>query len=75
MTHFFASPLFQSTRPVRGATASNVFHFCIAPFQSTRPVRGATKLQDLQSENQGLFQSTRPVRGATHDLGQLGQQQ
>ncbi|EGK58595.1 hypothetical protein HMPREF9081_1901 [Centipeda periodontii DSM 2778] len=36
--------MFQSTRPVRGATVcglSKLYHFV---FQSTRPVRGATHL-------------------------------
>ena len=42
MTHFFASPLFQSTRPVRGATLLSVLVYLIIIFQSTRPVRGAT---------------------------------
>ena len=34
--------LFQSTRPVRGATTQNSGRTPAAPFQSTRPVRGAT---------------------------------
>ena len=34
--------LFQSTRPVRGATKNRVLAFTLDAFQSTRPVRGAT---------------------------------
>ena len=47
MTHFFASPLFQSTRPVRGATLLSVLVYLIIIFQSTRPVRGATPIRVL----------------------------
>ncbi len=36
--------LFQSTRPVRGATVTTVFRARVAEFQSTRPVRGATPM-------------------------------
>ena len=43
MTHFFASPLFQSTRPMRGATVGPGDIPAIEkPFQSTHPMRGAT---------------------------------
>ena len=65
-SHFNPNPCgkFQSTRPVRGATASG-HSFCpVTLFQSTRPVRGATcsmRLVHLLAQ----FQSTRPVRGAT----------
>ena len=56
--------LFQSTRPVRGATVVVVYPYIARMFQSTRPVRGAThetaRLLSVQP-----FQSTRPVRGAT----------
>ncbi|EGK58593.1 sigma-54 dependent DNA-binding transcriptional regulator [Centipeda periodontii DSM 2778] len=34
--------MFQSTRPVRGATDKTIFASGEAGFQSTRPVRGAT---------------------------------
>ena len=46
-SHFNPNPCgkFQSTRPVRGATASG-HSFCpVTLFQSTRPVRGATIFQ------------------------------
>ena len=57
---------FQSTRPVRGATAAR--HIASPPviFQSTRPMRGATPLEVLLAEAV-QFQSTRPMRGATID--------
>ena len=56
--------LFQSTRPVRGATLRPILTPSGKPFQSTRPVRGATmKLPKAAVLRQ--FQSTRPVRGAT----------
>ena len=35
--------MFQSTRPVRGATIAKTFKEDDRPFQSTRPVRGATQ--------------------------------
>ena len=57
--------IFQSTRPIRGATVKVVTLMVDAIFQSTRPIRGAT----ISSRNkQGIssrFQSTRPIRGAT----------
>ena len=37
-----ASAMFQSTRPVRGATSWILSTSCFFQFQSTRPVRGAT---------------------------------
>ncbi len=37
------SNLFQSTRPIRGATTSSGVPFSLAIFQSTRPIRGATR--------------------------------
>ena len=67
MTHFFASPLFQSTRPVRGATGHQAIKGAVTGFQSTRPVRGATGHQAIKGAVTG-FQSTRPVRGATFSL-------
>ena len=55
---------FQSTRPVRGATARASFSSAMCVFQSTRPVRGATP-RPAMSADFSAFQSTRPVRGAT----------
>ena len=56
--------VFQSTRPVRGATAVEAHPDLDYTFQSTRPVRGATRQAELFEEMEE-FQSTRPVRGAT----------
>ena len=67
----FCAAVFQSTRPVRGATRLPVIGFFPASFQSTRPVRGAT-LPDIVSRWRKAFQSTRPVRGATEGVKQLG---
>ena len=56
---------FQSTRPMRGATAQRLINArCSWQFQSTRPMRGATYVGNeiLYSTE---FQSTRPMRGAT----------
>ena len=55
---------FQSTRPMRGATAFFLFLLCLLAFQSTRPMRGATSLV-IPALLNSLFQSTRPMRGAT----------
>ena len=58
---------FQSTHPVRGATA---WGWCCArwsgAFQSTHPVRGATDW-DRERNQPPEFQSTHPVRGATRN--------
>ena len=60
----FRKQIFQSTRPVRGATSPQVDRDKELLFQSTRPVRGATSEERADVEIM-LFQSTRPVRGAT----------
>ena len=59
-----STSVFQSTRPVRGATRRRLERFLRQPFQSTRPVRGATRTARHCHGWRG-FQSTRPVRGAT----------
>ena len=56
---------FQSTRPLRGATASAAISRFLPLFQSTRPLRGATILCVIVRLRYGSFQSTRPLRGAT----------
>ena len=56
--------MFQSTRPVRGATTIWGIAEQYIVFQSTRPVRGAT-LTVSNKWHPVQFQSTRPVRGAT----------
>ena len=60
----FDAALFQSTRPVRGATSMFLPHPDVFQFQSTRPVRGATAIS-RPGRTRPAFQSTRPVRGAT----------
>ena len=59
-----AVKLFQSTRPLRGATWTRALWPRRARFQSTRPLRGATTATAPELEDV-LFQSTRPLRGAT----------
>ena len=57
--------IFQSTLPVRGATASSPMRRAArSRFQSTLPVRGATGGYQIIRRTQ-KFQSTLPVRGAT----------
>ena len=60
---------FQSTRPVRGATAKRMCRASKVRFQSTRPVRGATLVSLSPVRAVCRFQSTRPVRGATDGDG------
>ena len=57
--------MFQSTRPVRGATGDGHQIVILFKFQSTRPVRGATFRRPIWTLTNRMFQSTRPVRGAT----------
>ena len=57
---------FQSTRPMRGATAEVYGCTVEEKFQSTRPMRGATLVRAPYHVQDG-FQSTRPMRGATVD--------
>ena len=56
--------IFQSTLPVRGATAIILIPVGTEEFQSTLPVRGAT-IQQFPANAARKFQSTLPVRGAT----------
>ena len=57
--------MFQSTRPMRGATWFSDSFSTFDGFQSTRPMRGATSAH-LHGLTEYGFQSTRPMRGATH---------
>ena len=60
-----ASPAtFQSTPPVKAATAVDRVTLDTTPFQSTPPVKAATKTSDIRI---GIcpFQSTPPVKAAT----------
>ena len=43
MIHPFLYPVFQSTRPIRGATVLRDPGLKLTTFQSTRPIRGATR--------------------------------
>ena len=59
--------VFQSTRPMRGATSWTFKDVDTAEqFQSTRPMRGATSSHTRRTYKQLEFQSTRPMRGATN---------
>ena len=61
----FKEVLFQSTRPIRGATTAGPGRYPVpSRFQSTRPIRGATPSNTDSIVISG-FQSTRPIRGAT----------
>ena len=62
------SAQFQSTRPMRGATAGNKLPAELSAFQSTRPMRGATEVATGLTAG-AEFQSTRPMRGATGRCG------
>ncbi len=67
--------MFQSTLPMRGATA---YHgqgdVRLAGFQSTLPMRGATEWNNAHA-TAAMFQSTLPMRGATGQLRTLKQAQ
>ena len=56
---------FQSTRPMRDATAVRVVLIRLLSFQSTRPMRDATHHTPTTCIYPMLFQSTRPMRDAT----------
>ena len=61
----FLNLAFQSSRPLRGATAqSKVSEAMPVEFQSSRPLRGATSYTP-PTVGSGEFQSSRPLRGAT----------
>ena len=63
--------LFQSTRPVWGATAVHKYGSYLFPaFQSTRPVWGATT-RNARALVMLTFQSTRPVWGATNPVSMI----
>ena len=48
------SQLFQSTRPVRGATSNSCYVIMLSEFQSTRPVRGATGVYGHRACHRGF---------------------
>ena len=59
---------FQSTHPLRGATAPAAGKLLGQSFQSTHPLRGATCLLRILKSSE-KFQSTHPLRGATSGAG------
>ena len=59
--------IFQSTLPMRGATALSQCVMLMGLFQSTLPMRGATELSVQEAPEDDRFQSTLPMRGATTD--------
>ena len=60
--------VFQSTRPVWGATSFSQMSSMLKIFQSTRPVWGATFVFVHPVSQSDIFQSTRPVWGATSHI-------
>ena len=58
------SRLFQSTRPLWGATSTVYVPVSVTVFQSTRPLWGATAVP-VDDACPQIFQSTRPLWGAT----------
>ena len=63
--------VFQSTRPVWGATYGESIRPNDIIFQSTRPVWGATNFSGHNAAKFIIFQSTRPVWGATTELSRV----
>ena len=51
---------FQSTHPVRGATAADLINDNPTQFQSTHPVRGATPAARIHSQSSGNFNPRTP---------------
>ena len=60
-----SSRAFQSTRPVRGATAWDADQRKGTTYFNPRAPCGARLPCDILAETAAIFQSTRPVRGAT----------
>ena len=60
--------LFQSTRPVRGATSAERRHAQQHDISIHAPRAGRDKLGGFYNNGAILFQSTRPVRGATRSF-------
>ena len=56
---------FQSTLPMRAATAATGTVLTVLLFQSTLPMRAATRLTTRRARLVGVFQSTLPMRAAT----------
>ena len=58
--------VFQSTHPLRGATANAFSHLCFGKFQSTHPLRGATRHPTAQGGRQADFNPRTPC-GVRHE--------
>ena len=65
------SPVFQSTHPVRGATASSVTAVLVTGNFNPRTPCGVRRPRRSRLAADAAFQSTHPVRGATSRLVQL----
>ncbi len=63
--HLGEARQFQSTRPVRGATAGDLFEIIPRGISIHAPRAGRDCIHCWTSSGRGRFQSTRPVRGAT----------
>ena len=59
------TPVFQSTRPIRGATRRAYRSFCGTPHFNPRAPYGARQKGIFIRPVTPVFQSTRPIRGAT----------
>ena len=57
---------FQSTHPVRGATACRYPLAYLVAISIHAPREGCDTTKRLDADNTTAFQSTHPVRGATH---------
>ena len=60
--------LFQSTRPVKGATCGPAKCASLSPVSIHAPREGRDRNRPPMSKTFNLFQSTRPVKGATGGL-------
>ena len=63
----FSCSMFQSTRPVRGATHTMIVWFYIGNVSIHAPRAGRDPWYKRKGGSKEMFQSTRPVRGATRD--------
>ena len=63
--------IFQSTRPMRGATLILAWTSAIITHFNPRAPCGARPGGMLTSSTVGIFQSTRPMRGATSEVAEL----
>ena len=66
------SPMFQSTRPVRGATVCKALCSPCHIVSIHAPRAGRDEVRAMYTQKEMQFQSTRPVRGATIGSGTRG---